>query len=112
MKRSLLLVVTAVVRARRSVIRSGGSADEDDPDRSVLPDESDGCGSYGVTWNIDLTADIWTFRDDQGRMTKVVQHIREDNTVAEHRHRAHASGRAGELRADELLRPGRRACAS
>jgi hypothetical protein len=39
------------------------------------------CGSYGVRWNIDLTADIWTFFDEEGRRTKVVQHIHEENTV-------------------------------
>jgi hypothetical protein len=39
------------------------------------------CGSYGVSWSINLTADNWTFFDRQGRRTKLVQHIREDNTV-------------------------------
>jgi hypothetical protein len=39
------------------------------------------CGDYGVEWDIHLTADIWTFFDDQGRRKKVVAHVREDNTV-------------------------------
>jgi hypothetical protein len=39
------------------------------------------CGSYGVTWDINLEATIWTFTDAEGRRTKVVQHITEDNTV-------------------------------
>ena len=39
------------------------------------------CGSYGVSWSINLTADIWTFFDQQGRRVRVLQHIREDNTV-------------------------------
>lgn len=39
------------------------------------------CGSYGVQWNINLTRDIWTFVDDQGRLTKRVSHTREENTV-------------------------------
>jgi hypothetical protein len=39
------------------------------------------CGTYGVTWNIDLAATIWTFTDDQGRRTKEIAHITEDNTV-------------------------------
>ena len=39
------------------------------------------CGDYGVEWDINLTADIWTFTDDQGRRVKRVRHVREDNTV-------------------------------
>jgi hypothetical protein len=39
------------------------------------------CGDYGVTWDINLTADIWTFFDRQGRRVKQVVHVREDNTV-------------------------------
>ena len=39
------------------------------------------CGTYGVEWDINLTADITTFFDAEGRRTKVVAHIREDNTV-------------------------------
>jgi hypothetical protein len=39
------------------------------------------CATYGVEWNIDLTSTNWTFTDDQGRRTKLVQHITEDNTV-------------------------------
>ncbi len=39
------------------------------------------CGSYGVQWNINLTNTFWTFVDDQGRLVKRVNHIREDNTV-------------------------------
>jgi hypothetical protein len=39
------------------------------------------CGTYGVTWNIDLTATEWTFTDDQGRRTKTITYVEEDNTV-------------------------------
>jgi hypothetical protein len=39
------------------------------------------CGDYGVEWDINLTADIWTFFDDEGRRTKRIAHVREDNTV-------------------------------
>jgi hypothetical protein len=39
------------------------------------------CGTYGVRWNINLTAEITTFFDQQGRRTKVIQKISEDNTV-------------------------------
>ena len=39
------------------------------------------CGTYGVTWNIDLKATEWTFTDDQGRRTKRVTYVEEDNTI-------------------------------
>jgi hypothetical protein len=39
------------------------------------------CGDYGVEWDINLTADVTTFFDREGRRVKVVAHIREDNTV-------------------------------
>lgn len=32
-------------------------------------------------WDINLTADVFTFFDRQGRRTKAILHIREDNTV-------------------------------
>jgi hypothetical protein len=49
-------------------------------DHEVLTNPT-ACGSYGVTWEINLTGTIWTFFDDQGRRTKQVGHIREDNTI-------------------------------
>ncbi len=81
MKRSLLLVVAAVVAlfAASSALAAPPTKTTQTAQFSLTNPTA--CGSYGVTWNIDLTADIWTFRDDQGRTTKVVQHIREDNTV-------------------------------
>jgi hypothetical protein len=48
--------------------------------QDVLTDPA-ACGDYGVTWNINLTADIWTFFDSEGRRVKQVVHVREDNTV-------------------------------
>jgi len=47
---------------------------------NVLIDE-DACGDYGVEWDINLTADIFTFFDGQDRRVKQVVHITEDNTV-------------------------------
>jgi len=47
---------------------------------NVLTDE-DACGDYGVEWDINLTADIFTFFDSQDRRVKQVVHITEDNTV-------------------------------
>ena len=48
---------------------------------NVLTDPT-ACGDYGVTWDINLTADIWTFFDSQGRRVKTVVHVREDNSVS------------------------------
>lgn len=48
---------------------------------NVLTDPT-ACGDYGVTWDINLTADIWTFFDREGRRVKQVVHVREDNTVS------------------------------
>jgi hypothetical protein len=39
------------------------------------------CGTYGVEWNINLHSVNWTFFDEQGRRTTLVQHITEDNTI-------------------------------
>jgi len=39
------------------------------------------CGTYGVRWNINLTAEQATYFDDQGRRTHVIAHIKENNTV-------------------------------
>ena len=47
---------------------------------NVVTDEA-ACGDYGVVWDINLTADVFTFFDREGRRTKAVLHIREDNTV-------------------------------
>jgi len=47
---------------------------------NVLTD-ADACGDYGVEWDINLTADIFTFFDSQDRRVKQVVHITEDNTV-------------------------------
>ena len=49
------------------------------PPRTLI--DPDACGDYGVEWTINLTGDIYTFFDRQDRRTKVVAHIREDNTV-------------------------------
>ena len=40
------------------------------------------CGDYGVEWDINLTATVTTFFDNQGRRVKVIAHVEEDNTVA------------------------------
>lgn len=82
MKRSLALLVVVTVIALIAV----GGAQAVPPVKTTVTQQGSlvdptACGSYGVRWNINLTADIITFFDEQGRRTKSIQHIREDNTV-------------------------------
>jgi hypothetical protein len=76
-KLALALLVLAVFAAPAS---AAPPTKQEITQHNVLTDPT-ACGSYGVTWDINLTATIWTFTDDQGRRTKQVAHIREDNTV-------------------------------
>jgi hypothetical protein len=39
------------------------------------------CGSYGVAWDINLTARITNYFDRQGRRVRQIAHIKEDNTI-------------------------------
>ncbi|HXV33387.1 MAG TPA: hypothetical protein VD769_05200 [Gaiellaceae bacterium] len=39
------------------------------------------CGSYGVEWRINLTSETKRYFDSQGRLTHIIQHITEDNTI-------------------------------
>jgi len=48
--------------------------------QNVLTDPT-ACGSYGVQWNINLTAEIFTYRDREGRLVRQAVHITEENTV-------------------------------
>jgi hypothetical protein len=50
-------------------------------DQNVSLTNATACGTYGVTWNINLHAVRWTFTDRQGRTVKWVEHITEDNTI-------------------------------
>jgi hypothetical protein len=49
--------------------------------RQLTLSDATACGTYGVTWNIDVTSTIWTFTDDQGRRTKAITYVKEDNTI-------------------------------
>ena len=82
MRRSLALTVVAAV----SLVSVAVAPAAVPPTHTTVTQQASltnptACGSYGVTWNINLTADIWTFFDDEGRRTKVVQQIHEENTV-------------------------------
>jgi len=39
------------------------------------------CGDFGVIWDINITADIYTFFDSEGVRVRQVIHIQEDNTI-------------------------------
>jgi hypothetical protein len=45
-----------------------------------LRDNGEHCG-FPVLWDINMSIDRWTWRDDAGLITKQLLHIREDNTV-------------------------------
>jgi hypothetical protein len=45
-----------------------------------LQDIGENCG-FPVLWDINMSIDRWTWRDDAGLITKQLLHIREDNTV-------------------------------
>lgn len=81
MRRSLALMVVAVVSLVSVSVAAGGPPTHTTATQHVTLTNPTACGSYGVSWNINLTADIWTFFDDEGRRTKVVQQIHEENTV-------------------------------
>lgn len=40
------------------------------------------CGSYGVLWDINLTARITNYFNSEGRRVRQIAHIREDNTIS------------------------------
>jgi hypothetical protein len=39
------------------------------------------CGDYGVVWDINIEADIYTFFDNDGVRVRQMIHIKEDNTI-------------------------------
>jgi len=39
------------------------------------------CGDFGVVWDINITADVFTFFDADGVRVRQVVHIQEDNTI-------------------------------
>jgi hypothetical protein len=49
--------------------------------RHNVVSDPDACGDYGVVWDINLTSEIWTFFDDEGRRVRTVAHVTEDNTI-------------------------------
>jgi hypothetical protein len=43
--------------------------------------DADACGEFGVVWDINITADIYTFFDANGVRVRQQIHIHEDNTI-------------------------------
>lgn len=81
MKRFLsLFVATAVALAAASAAQGVPPTHSTQTAQFTLTNPT-ACGDYGVRWSIDLVADVTTFFDDEGRRTRVVQNITEDNTV-------------------------------
>jgi hypothetical protein len=81
LKRLLPLSACALVAAALAVPALAAPPTHTTQTASFTLTNATACGSYGVSWAINLTSDNYTFFDSQGRRTKLVQHIREDNTV-------------------------------
>ena len=47
---------------------------------NVVEDQGQACG-FPVRWTIDLTVDRTRFFDDEGTLVRILDHVREDNTV-------------------------------
>jgi hypothetical protein len=81
MKRALpLLVVTVVALVAASAAQGVPPTHSTQTAQFTLTNPT-ACGDYGVRWSINLVADVTTFFDNEGRRTKLVQNISEDNTV-------------------------------
>jgi hypothetical protein len=48
--------------------------------RNVVQDQGQACG-FPVRWTIDLTVERTRFFDDAGVLVRIIDHVREDNTV-------------------------------
>jgi hypothetical protein len=81
-KRSLLVAVGASLAAAALALPAVATP----PTRqtvtlhNVVTDPA-ACGSYGVVWDINLTARITSYFDREGGRVKQIAHIKEDNTI-------------------------------
>lgn len=82
MKRLVLLAVAALAAL---VTVPAAYADPPTITRDVVIEnvvaDPDVCGDFGLRWDIDIVADIFDFRDQEGALLRQVLHIREDNTI-------------------------------
>jgi hypothetical protein len=81
MKRYVPFVVAALVALTASSPAAAVPPTHTSGSQQVTLTNPAACGSYGVSWSIDLQAESTTFFDQEGRRTRLVQHISEDNTV-------------------------------
>ena len=82
LKRALLLALAAVAAALAAApaYAAEPTIQRDVQVHNVITNPT-ACGTYGVTWDINITADIFTFFDKEGRRIRQVIHIKEDNTI-------------------------------
>jgi hypothetical protein len=79
--------LSALAVAALAAALLAGPAHADEP--TVLRDvqvhqvvsDADACGDFGVVWDINIVADVFTFFDADGVRVRQVVHIREDNTI-------------------------------
>jgi hypothetical protein len=50
------------------------------PPTNVVEDQGQACG-FPVRWTIDLTVERTRFFDSEGNLVRIIDHVREDNTV-------------------------------
>ena len=82
MKRSVPLLVATMVLALVAASAAGGVPPVQSTQTAQFTvTNPTACGDYGVRWSINLVAEVTTFFDDEGRRTRLVQNISEDNTV-------------------------------
>jgi hypothetical protein len=81
LKRSLLLAAAALAAAVFAAPAVGTPPTRQTVTLRNVVSNPTACGSYGVVWDINLTARITNYFDRQGRRVKQIAHIKEDNTI-------------------------------
>jgi hypothetical protein len=81
MRRSLWLVGLVAVAAAIAVPAAAVPPTTTTVSQQVTLTNPTACGSYGVEWRINLTAEVKRYFDSQGRLTHIAQHVQENNTV-------------------------------
>jgi hypothetical protein len=81
MRRGLSLVGLVAVVAAVAVPASAVPPTTTTTTQQAVLTNPTACGSYGVEWRINLTSETKRYFDSQGRLTQIIQHITEDNTV-------------------------------
>jgi hypothetical protein len=79
--RSVLLVIVAVAAAAFALPAAATPPTRQTVTLHNVVSDPAACGSYGVVWDINLTARITNYFDREGRRVKQIAHIKEDNTI-------------------------------